>query len=568
MDKKELKEEIINLRKEIVETKYRLHTFEASRSAKVARATREVARNPLKALRHPAELFSAFKKTEVEKPDISAINEISRSIPLRIHSNNPLLMYPNIKAACLGTLDEVADVCHAIEMGDMNWINLIDRKIDFCLIKDTSYEANKEIARKWLTEAQNKEIPLIIIKTTDEPIHADLKKADVILDRTKSTSKHAKADMPFVDIHLHNPMHFERNSNGKVALLTNDTATDASLENLQSIGIENDTEQFAAVLVEAETIKDYSAACKLLAFTARGVPVICYGDKTRLPFESRPTYEEAAAFAKELAMDTELRERTSIKQRKQAVLEHSQLQRFEYILTKLSIRLTKSQKISAIVSTMRPKNVIDVIDQFSSQAYENKELILLLHGEGFDETKIKRHMEKTGVDYKLLARGKNTIFGENLNDAVDAASGDFVTKMDDDDYYAENHFSDLLAARRYSRADIVGKWSNWVYLKNKNLTTTWVIEKQESYCHHLPGATFLLERSLLQKVKFGIVQNGIDSELYRRIEARGGTLYSTHRYNFARIRHGAHTYNTSDEKFLARCSPPEFKSFDEKRIKA
>lgn len=144
------------------------------------------------------------------------------------------------------------------------------------------------------------------------------------------------------------------------------------------------------------------------------------------------------------------------------------------------------------------------------------------------------------------------MFGDNLNSALDSASGFYVTKMDDDDYYGPNHLNDLLAAYEFSRATVVGKWTNVTYLEDKDLVVTFSGGREEKYVQHLPGATLFTITDLLRRVRFGHVNRAIDSELYRRLEAKGGIFYSTHSLNFIRVRHdNGHTYDTSIEDFIA-----------------
>jgi hypothetical protein len=126
--------------------------------------------------------------------------------------------------------------------------------------------------------------------------------------------------------------------------------------------------------------------------------------------------------------------------------------------------------------------------------------------------------------------------------------------MDDDDHYGPNHLTDLHTAHTYTNADIVGKWGNIVYLAARDLTIDYRVDREENFGTHLPGATMLIERSLLESHRFSRVNRGVDATLHTRIREEGSSLYSTHRFNFIRVRHSDHTYLRGDEEFLANSS--------------
>jgi hypothetical protein len=126
--------------------------------------------------------------------------------------------------------------------------------------------------------------------------------------------------------------------------------------------------------------------------------------------------------------------------------------------------------------------------------------------------------------------------------------------MDDDDHYGPNHLTDLTTAHTYSNADIVGKWGNIVYLTERDVTLDYQIEREEKFGTHLPGATMLMERRLLNEYRFARVNRGVDATLWMRIRQDRGRLYSTHRFNFIRVRHDDHTYDRQEEGFLALSS--------------
>ena len=61
-------------------------------------------------------------------------------------------------------------------------------------------------------------------------------------------------------------------------------------------------------------------------------------------------------------------------------------------------------------------------------------------------------------------------FGDVLDAAARAASGDVVLKMDDDDWYGPDVVTDLLWARRTSGAELVGMPAEFVYLEQLGIT--------------------------------------------------------------------------------------------------
>jgi hypothetical protein len=123
--------------------------------------------------------------------------------------------------------------------------------------------------------------------------------------------------------------------------------------------------------------------------------------------------------------------------------------------------------------------------------------------------------------------------------------------MDDDDHYGPHHLTDLITAHTYSNADITGKWGNIVYLSSHELTIDYRVDQEERFGTHLPGATMLIERTKLAEYRFARVSRQVDSTLWKRLIDDGSQLYSTHRFNFIRVRHSDHTYERSIEGFLA-----------------
>ncbi len=79
------------------------------------------------------------------------------------------------------------------------------------------------------------------------------------------------------------------------------------------------------------------------------------------------------------------------------------------------------------------------------------------------------------------------------------ASGDLVTKWDDDDWYATEHLRDLVAAMRYSGAGVVAKPAEYVYLSSLDLTLRRFSTGAETFSTTIAGGTLMLTRSLLRR---------------------------------------------------------------------
>jgi len=174
--------------------------------------------------------------------------------------------------------------------------------------------------------------------------------------------------------------------------------------------------------------------------------------------------------------------------------------------------------VSVVMATRRPEMLDHALAQVARQrGVAELELVLATHG--FDA-------DPAGVT--VVPMPADAVFGDVLNAAVAASSGELLLKMDDDDWYSPDFVADLLRARSYSGADLVGAPDDLYYLEDRDLTLR-LGHVGEVYKGFVAGGTMLVGRSTLEDVGgFAPVPRHVDKALTSAVREAGGTVYRTH----------------------------------------
>lgn len=209
--------------------------------------------------------------------------------------------------------------------------------------------------------------------------------------------------------------------------------------------------------------------------------------------------------------------------------------------------------VSILLATRRPRFLPHALAAVARQTYPRLELVLALHGEGFED--VERRVAGVPHPMKVVRVAAHEPLGAVLNIATAASSGTLLTKMDDDDLYGADHVWDLVLAHEYSQAQVVGKGVEFVYLAASDQTIHQLSGDGEHYrARTLAGGTLLVARHDLDRVGgWRPVQRGVDLGLIEDILRARGCVYRTHGAGFMLIRHGYRpVWDVSDERFLAQ----------------
>lgn len=280
----------------------------------------------------------------------------------------------------------------------------------------------------------------------------------------------------------------------------------------------------------------------LLALAISGVPLVTQG-----VLDVAPPLAAALDAAVDLD-DPVRREEHSLAVRRAAFDHHSTLAWRSALASRAGVRHVGLPPVSALLSTKRPEMLDFALRQVARQRNADVELVLAAHGWEPDRDAVRRALGDR--PHQVLSFDESTFFGDVLTAAARAASSEVLLKVDDDDWYSPDAVHDLLMARRFSGADVVGMPSEFVYLQRDDVTVR-RNHPSEIFARFVAGGTLLMDRSLLRSLgDFRRVRKYVDAQLLAGVEAAGGRIYRTHGLGYVLRRTGdGHTWVRDDEEF-------------------
>ncbi|GIP31290.1 glycosyltransferase family 2 protein [Paenibacillus sp. J2TS4] len=212
-----------------------------------------------------------------------------------------------------------------------------------------------------------------------------------------------------------------------------------------------------------------------------------------------------------------------------------------------------NEGISIITCTKRQEYLDNVFDNYRKQTWKLKELIIILNKDDMDIEKFRRKARKyENVTVYQLPEGHS--LGECLNFGVDNSKHSYVAKFDDDDYYSPHYLTECMYSFKKTNADIVGKYTHYVYLEGSNLLLLRSPKNENKFVSNLPGATMVIKKEVFDKVRFPDRNLGEDSKFCGDCGKLGFKMFSNDRYNFVAVRRENakdHTWPISDQKLVS-----------------
>lgn len=206
--------------------------------------------------------------------------------------------------------------------------------------------------------------------------------------------------------------------------------------------------------------------------------------------------------------------------------------------------------VTVVLTTNRPHLVAGMLGQMAAQTYPHLDVVVVLHGGSVaqlspaDAATVREH-----ASHVVEVPG-GTPLGHALALGTERAAGPLFTKIDDDDHYGPEHVWDLVLARTYSGATVVGKQAELVYLMGSDTTIRRAI-RSERYSPQVAGGTILMSVADLRTLGgWRPVPRAVDRAMFQRLIRAGGLTYVASAVGYVYVRHDqGHTWVMEDEHF-------------------
>jgi len=268
------------------------------------------------------------------------------------------------------------------------------------------------------------------------------------------------------------------------------------------------------------------------------------------------TPEETRAHLERLLGDGDYRDRFAHAGYREILEHHTYRHRLETILSTLGMELPAAAPplVTILAATNRPRRLEHLLGSIRRQIYPELEVIILLNSNDHDQAAVERQVADL-PRARVFKLPESFTLAECLNHGIAEASGTWLAKFDDDDFYGAHYLSDLLLATRYTDAPILGKRACFCYLAQSDKLVLRFADFAHRHVEYVPGATLFVRRDVFEQVLFSPVIQGTDSVFQRDCRERGITIYSADPYNFIVYRGGevgSHTWQITDEQVLAK----------------
>jgi hypothetical protein len=221
-------------------------------------------------------------------------------------------------------------------------------------------------------------------------------------------------------------------------------------------------------------------------------------------------------------------------------------------------KIKKYPTVSVLLSSLRAGDLSNVLDQLLAQSLASFDVVLGLHTIELSASHKRQiaALNRRKVKVSVYKFTKDQTLGMILSTLASQSHGEYIAKMDDDDYYGPEHLCDLVDAALDTGADVVGRAMNYVYLEPLQLTVRRFAphgtQAVELWSDWVCGGTILAKREVAESAGwFGEGNTAVDRFMLSGVTNNGGKIWRTFGAGYIyRRTFTFHTYVTNYSKYL------------------
>ena len=163
---------------------------------------------------------------------------------------------------------------------------------------------------------------------------------------------------------------------------------------------------------------------------------------------------------------------------------------------------------------------------------------------------VKAAVDRFEPNIRVLEFPEEAIFGDILAALSDRAEGRLIAKIDDDDYYGQDHVFDLVTGWRGTGSALVGKAAEFIYLAGEDVTLRRVPSGRPRMSSWLAGGAMMVSGEAFRAAGgWRPVRRHVDQALISDVLRIGESTYRLPGYGYMLERHGSHTWDRADARF-------------------
>lgn len=258
------------------------------------------------------------------------------------------------------------------------------------------------------------------------------------------------------------------------------------------------------------------------------------------------TVDESNALLHNLLHNAHYSERLSLLGLREVHLKHLYRHRFDHILKTLGFATSRPKGVAVIACQDQYVYLDCLLKSFHNQAWEHKELLLLLDKSSISEKRIKELQSVPNVSLHLFS--EETPFEERIGFAIRHTDYDHVALMNGADYYAAHFLTDLMHAFHYTDAHIVGKRARYMYLESRKQLMLVATDKENRYVDWLSADAMIVKKDVFSKISLRGRTEEEGERFFSDCRSSGMKMFAADKFNYIRfVKKGDEPSLTGDE---------------------